>query len=102
MTDKQPLSEYLLDNLRLRTKFLKENAEQVDEAAQDGRAPGLYWRLCTLAGMTEATVRDLRPCAMVTDAQRERLGQVQDKLAEAEQLLRECYDTEQEASRTQR
>lgn len=91
--------QYDLDQLRMRTRFVKENAAEVDEAARGemGRATAvhLYWRLTCLASITEATVRDLAECEMVTTEQAKRLDRVRDHLSDAEDLLRECYDAEQ-------
>jgi protein involved in temperature-dependent protein secretion len=89
--------DYNWSNLLMRTKFLKENAAQVDEEARGVRAPvtarGMYWRLACVAGVTEATVRDLAECAIVAPDQSERLEAARELLSQAESLLRECYDT---------
>lgn len=89
--------EFALGNLRLRTKFLKENATEVDEAARsEGTAVAMYWRLSALAGIAGATARDLAECSMVTGEHRDRVLQAQSKFEEADKLLRECYEAEME------
>lgn len=97
-------AEYDWSNLCMRTKFLRETAAEVDQTARGDLGPvtakAMYWRLHALAGIAEATMRDLGECAMVTAEQRKRVEQARAKFSEAEDLLRECYEAEPSGTAT--